>query len=174
MTLLIPLQVSGFQLRTWESQDMHSLTKYANDRDIWLNMRDEFPYPFTSKDAELFITKARTSRDGIYLALASESEVLGSITLQIQDDIRRYSCVLSYWVGKQFWGQGLATAAIKAVSEYTLTQLGLVRIYAKVFSTNIGSIRALEKSGFEREGYLRKGVYKEGKFIDQVLYAKVV
>ncbi|KAI9133316.1 GNAT family N-acetyltransferase [Acaryochloris sp. CCMEE 5410] len=43
-----------------------------------------------------------------------------------------------------------------------------------MFSTNLSSIRALEKNGFEQEGYFRKGVYKEGQFVDQVVYAKVV
>ncbi len=172
--LLIPLKTSNYWLRSWMLKDADSFTKYANNRAIWLNMRDEFPHPFTRQDADRLIAHANSDADGLYLAIANELEAVGSISLQIHNDIRRYSGVLSYWVGQPCWGQGLATAAIEAVSDYALSQLGLVRIYAKVFSTNIGSIRVLEKSGFEQEGYFRKGVYKEGQFIDQALYAKVV
>ena len=172
--LLIPLKTSEYWLRTWTSKDAETFMKYVNNRAIWLNMRDEFPYPCTRQDADRLIAQANSNDNVIYLAIANEWEAVGSISLQIHDDIRRYSGVLSYWVGQPYWGQGLATAAIEIISDYALSKLGLVRVYAKVFSTNIGSIRALEKSGFEREGYFRKGVFKEGQFIDQTLYAKVV
>ena len=172
--LSIPLQKTGYCLRPWVDNDAESLAKYANNRAIWLNMRDEFPHPYRIKDADLFIAKANRQPTVIHLAIANQQEAVGSVSLSIQDDIRRYSGVVSYWVGESYWGRGLATDAIIALSNYAFEQLGLVRVYAKVFSTNLGSIRVLEKVGFEREGYFHKGVYKEGQFIDQVLYAKVV
>ncbi len=82
--------------------------------------------------------------------------------------------MLSYWLGRKFWGQGITTDAICAFSYYAFGVLGLTRVYAKVFITNFGSIRALEKNGFHKEGHFKKGVFKEGKFIDQLLYAKVL
>lgn len=173
-TVLIPLPKQGYCLRPWVNDDADSLAQKANDRAIWLNMRDEFPHPFTIKDANAFIASANDKVNAVHLAVANEQEAIGSISLLIHDDIRRYSGVLSYWIGKKYWRQGLATSAVTAMSNYAFEQLALARIYAKVFSTNIGSIRALEKSGFEREGYFRKGVYKESQFIDQVLYARVV
>ncbi len=172
--LFLPLQARGYCLRSWVNNDAQSLAKYASDRAIWLNMRDEFPHPYGISEAEVFVANANCRADAVHLAVATEQEAVGSISLLIHDDIRRYSGVLSYWISRKYWGQGLATNAITNLSNYAFHQLGLVRVYAKVFSTNIGSIRALEKSGFEREGYFHKGVYKQGRFIDQVLYAKVV
>lgn len=173
-TLWIPLQKPEYWLRSWVNNDAESLALNANHRDIWLNMRDEFPHPYSLEDANLFIKNANCQTNPINLAIANKQEVVGSISLRIHDDIRRYSGVISYWVGKKYWRQGIATAAITAFSNYAFENLELVRIYAKVFSTNAGSIKALENSGFQREGYFRKGIYKEGRFIDQVLYAKVM
>ena len=173
-SLRIPLQVPGYGLRDWTAKDAAAFQKYANNLEIWRNMRDEFPYPCTQLDAEGWIAQALNRTDGLYLAIANDQEAVGAISLLIHNDIRRYSGVLSYWIGQPFWEQGLATAAIASISDYALTKLNLVRLYAKVFSTNLASIRALEKNGFEQEGYFRKGVYKEGQFLDQVLYAKVV
>ncbi|ABW29569.1 GNAT family N-acetyltransferase [Acaryochloris marina] len=173
-TLSLPLPIPGLRLRPWAIQDTESFQKYAENLEIWRNMRDEFPCPCTHQDAERWIIQALHRADGLYLAIATDQEAIGSISLQIHDDIRRYSGVLSYWVSQPFWGQGIATAAIAGISDYGLGELNLVRIYAKVFSTNLGSIRALAKNGFEQEGYFRKGVYKEGQFVDQVVYAKVV
>ena len=172
--LSITLPRQGYCLRSWVGNDAESLAKYANNQAIWLNMRDEFPLPYRIKDADLFIANANQQPTVIHLAIANQQEAFGSVSLSLQDDIRRYSGVLSYWVGEKYWGQGLATDAVTVLSNYAFEQLALVRVYAKVFSTNLGSIRVLEKVGFEREGYFHKGVYKAGRFIDQVLYAKVV
>lgn len=174
MNIFIPLKEEEYCLRSWVKNDAESLAKYADDRAIWLNMRDEFPNPYNIKDADTFIVNANHNTNIIHLAIANKQESVGSISLLINNDIRRYSGVLSYWVGRKFWGQGLATDAISIFSNYAFERLDLARIYAKVFSTNIGSIRVLEKSGFKREGHFHKGIYKEGKFIDQLLYAKVV
>lgn len=172
--LSIPLPITGYGLRSWTAQDAEVFQKYADNPKIWLNMRDEFPYPCRRQDAARLIAQAINSTDGLYLAIANDQEAVGSISLLIHDDIRRYSGVLSYWIGQPYWGKGLATAAIAGISNYALTELNLVRIYAKVFSMNRASIRALEKNGFKQEGYFCKGVYKAGQFLDQVLYAKVI
>lgn len=170
----ISLQKGGYSIRYLENNDAKSLAKHGNDKEIWLNMRNEFPYPFTSADAEILITRAKEEANTVLVAIASEQEAMGVISLLIHDDIRCHSGVLSYWIGREFWGQGIGTNAIDALTKYAFSRLGLVRVYAKVFSTNIGSIRALEKNGFDKEGHFKKGVFKEGEFIDQVLYAKVI
>ncbi len=170
----ISLQKEGYSIRHLQINDTESLAKNGNDKEIWLNMRNEFPYPFTSTDAEILITRAREKANTLVVAIANEQEAVGVISLLIHNDIRCHSGVLSYWIGREFWGQGIGTNAINTLTKYAFSRLGLIRVYAKVFSTNIGSIRALEKNGFHKEGHFKKGVFKEGEFIDQVLYAKVI
>ena len=94
--LFVPLQRQGYCLRSWVGNDAESLAKYANSRAIWLNMRDEFPHPYRIKDADLFIAEANHQPTVIHLAIANQREAVGSVSLSIQDDIRRYSGVLSY------------------------------------------------------------------------------
>jgi [ribosomal protein S5]-alanine N-acetyltransferase len=169
----IALAKEDCYLRPWQNRDKDVLAQLANNRAIWLNMRDVFPSPYTVYQAQRFIAESACSRTAVYCAIAQRQQVVGSITLYLNDDIRRFSGVLSYWIGQPYWGKGFATAAISAISHYAFQRLALVRLYAKVFSNNEGSIRALEKCGFEREGYFRKALYKEGQFIDQVVYAKI-
>ena len=55
---------------------------------------------------------------------------------------------VTYWIGKEYWGRGLAT---KALSDF----LGYVKVrplYARVAKDNIASIRVLEKCGFTMFG----------------------
>ena len=65
------------------------------------------------------------------------------------------------------------TAAVRATAEFVLGHFDLVRLEAPVFEWNPASMRVLEKCGFVREGVQRKGVFKEGRIIDAVIYARV-
>jgi RimJ/RimL family protein N-acetyltransferase len=67
-------------------------------------------------------------------------QVAGNV-LSWEQDGRR---LVGYWVGKDFWGQGLATRALRELVDELPTR----PLYAWVATTNGGSIRVLEKSGF--------------------------
>jgi len=61
-----------------------------------------------------------------------------------QDDGQR---LIGYWMGREYWGRGIATQALaQFVSEVSTRPL-----YAHVAAHNVGSIRVLQKSGFERD-----------------------
>jgi RimJ/RimL family protein N-acetyltransferase len=59
------------------------------------------------------------------------------------------------------------------VTEFAFRDRGLVRVFAVPFTMNIGSIRALEKAGYQREGVMRRSALKDGAVRDQCLYAIV-
>lgn len=72
-----------------------------------------------------------------------DGEVAGNIGSWTQDDTR----LVGYWIGKEYWGKGVAT---RALAEFLL----VVRerpLYAHVVEHNVGSIRVLEKCGFSVE-----------------------
>jgi RimJ/RimL family protein N-acetyltransferase len=71
-----------------------------------------------------------------------EGEVAGNIGSWEQDGRR----LVGYWLGREFWGKGLAT---KALAEF-IDALDRRPLYAYVAKTNVGSIRVLEKCGFVR------------------------
>lgn len=158
-------------LRQWRREDAESCVLYANDYHIWRYLRDDFPHPFTLKEAENYINNAIENCANTHFAIVYRDEVIGDIHININTDIRRFSGVLGYWLGEPFWGQGIMTEAIKAITAYAVTKLKLVRLYAKLFSNNVGSQKVLEKCGYKQEGYFTKAVYKEGLFLDQLHYA---
>jgi ribosomal-protein-alanine N-acetyltransferase len=53
-----PIATTFGMIRPWSSQDVDALVKYANNRKIWINMRDGFPYPYTREDARSFLEGA--------------------------------------------------------------------------------------------------------------------
>lgn len=72
---------------------------------------------------------------------------------------------VGYWIGKEYWGKGLAT---RALSEF----LSIVKtrpLYASAAKDNIASIRVLEKCGFTITGHVRSFANARGKEIEEVI-----
>ncbi len=152
---------------------MTALVKYADNRKIWLNLKDSFPNPYCEDDAREWIERASAPQSILAYAIASDEEAIGGIGLELQQDVHRRSAEIGYWLGEPFWGQGIATKALRALTEFAFANLDLARIYGTVFERNPASARVLEKAGYTYEGRLRKNVTKNGKTIDQLLYAIV-
>lgn len=159
------------QLRTWHPNDIESVVHHANNRKVWLNMRDGFPHPYTQADAQDWIQRARAARPETSFAIVVAGQAVGGIGFELKTDVERYSAEVGYWLGEEFWGQGICTEALKAATPYALKTYHLNRIFALPLSGNLASIRVLEKAGYRREGLLRLSAYKNGRFLDQALYA---
>ena len=89
----------------------------------------------------------------------------------LHPDVERVSAEIGYWLGEPFWGRGITSAALRAVTTYAMETHGLTRMFAVPFAWNAASCRVLEKSGYVLEGRLRKSAIKDGKLTDQLQYA---
>ncbi len=167
------IDIGGWWIRSWRPTDVTALLKYADNRNIWLNLRDRFPNPYLEEDAQQWIERANAPQSELTYAIASNEEAIGGIGLHLQQDVYRRSAEIGYWLGEPFWGQGIVTKAVRALTEYAFANLDLIRIYGAVFEWNPASARVLEKAGYTYEGRLWKSVTKDGKTIDQLLYAIV-
>ena len=167
------IDLGEWQMRSFQPEDAPALAKYANNRAIWRNLWDRHPYPYGIEDAEEWIRFAIGREPETIFAIASSEEAIGCIGLLPQDDVARISAEVGYWLGEPFWNRGIATGALRALTEYAFGEIGLVRLYATVMEWNPASARVLEKAGYQYEGLLRKSAVKDGQVIDQWLYASV-
>jgi RimJ/RimL family protein N-acetyltransferase len=87
--------------------------------------------------------------------------------------VHRRSAEIGYWLGEPFWGRGIMSEAVPAFTAYAFATFDVCRLYASVFEWNPASARILEKAGYVCEGRLRKSVVKDGRTIDQLLFACV-
>ena len=166
---------NGYVLRPWDAAwqdgDQGRFVTLANDYDIWINLRDRFPHPYTRADAEDWV-KLQSGRDPTTVFAVCDAEgPIGAIGLETREADYRHSAEIGYWLGKPFWGRGIMTCAAKAVTAYGFQTLGLMRIDAPVRAANDASARMLEKTGYQREGLLRKAALKEGEPVDYLLFA---
>jgi RimJ/RimL family protein N-acetyltransferase len=158
-------------IRDWRTSDAASLAQHANDRRIWLNMRDAFPHPYTTADADAFLATAAAMRPLTWFAVSVNDAAVGGIGYTPHDDVERGSAEIGYWLGTAFWGRGIMTAALTAVTTHAFrADPDLRRLYAVPYVTSAASARILEKAGFRLEGRMRQSVVKNGQVLDQFMY----
>lgn len=161
-------------LRRWRSSDIDALVRYANNRKIWLNLRDRFSHPYTCSDAKSWITFCESQgTPALNFAIDLNGEAIGGIGFERLADVHRMTVEVGYWIGEPFWGRGIATAALVQAVDYAFESLNIERIQAMVFTGNSASTRVLEKNGFEFEGRLKRYVLKDGHFLDALMYARL-
>ena len=163
--------IGEFYIRSYQLSDKEALIKFANNYNVSRFLRDQFPYPYTKADAEMWIVHACNQHPETNFVIANDKEMFGAIGINPQEDVNRFSAEIGYWIGEIYWRKGIATTALKAFTEFAFNNYDLNRIFANVFEGNTASEKVLLKAGYFKEATLKRAVYKEGKFIDQYIYA---
>jgi ribosomal-protein-alanine N-acetyltransferase len=161
-------------VRSYRESDADSLPFHANNRKVWMNLRDGFPHPYSRNDAEAFIKMALENKPETHFAIAVNGQAVGGIGFSLHTDVERLSAEIGYWLGEAFWNLGITTEALRAVTRYAIQEHNLARLYAVPYEWNPASFRVLENAGYVLEGRMRRSVIKDGKIIDQLLYAYIV
>jgi ribosomal-protein-alanine N-acetyltransferase len=159
-------------IRRWRLDDAESLARHANNRKVWLAVRDLFPHPYTIQDAHEFLQRVISQQPSMKFCIEIDGTAVRGIGVHPGQDVHRYTATVGYWLGEVFWGRGIITEAVTAVTDLCFENFPLRRISAEVFSNNPASARVLEKAGFTFEGCLKNNVFKDGKLLDSLLYAR--
>jgi [ribosomal protein S5]-alanine N-acetyltransferase len=159
-------------IREWRPADAADLPRLANDREIWLGLRDLFPHPYRIDDAHAFIAFAGRMEPQTFFAIDVDGALAGGIGYTPRTDVERIGAEVGYWLGRAFWGRGIATAALRLLTAHAFAaDPELRRLWAVPFARNIASARVLQKCGYRLEGTLRQSAIKDGVVLDQWMYA---
>lgn len=165
------LPLNGSIVRSWQRSDAASIAEHANNRNIWINLRDQFPHPYTLADAHEFLRDMTSRKPETTFAIEVDGQAVGGIGFAPKVDVERVSAEIGYWLGESYWGRGIATEALVAVTRYAIEHHDLTRVFALPFAWNTASCRVLEKAGYTLEARLRRSAIKDNRIIDQLLYA---
>lgn len=166
------IQTPTLTLRNWKDSDAEELALIANNKKIFDNLRDLFPYPYALRDAEAFIGMAnQQGKKSILLAVEIDGKVAGSTGIMFKEDIYRKNAEIGYFLGEKYWGKGHMTEAIRVLTAYIFQNFDIIRIYAEPFADNIGSRKALEKAGYKCEALLKNFVIKNNVVKDSCVYS---
>ncbi len=169
-------KIMKFVLRRYKDGDQKSLVKNINHKEIFDNT-SAIPHPYTLENANNWIKRCRKlykqkEPKSVNFAIDYRGNVIGSIGFH-KIDRKHKRAEIGYWLGKEYWGFGIMTKAVRQTINYGFKKLKLKRIYAYVFAHNKASTRVLEKCGFKLEGCLKKHFLKNGKYVDAFVYGKI-
>lgn len=166
------IQKGNILLRPWDMEDAERLAEIANNKNIYGNLRDGFPHPYSIEDAKKFIAGAQEENNQSKIfAILIDGIVVGSIGAFFMKDVYRKNVEIGYYLAEEWWGKGIMTKVIKVLTEYLFDNFDIIRIYAEPFARNYGSRRALEKSGYRFEALLKSNVIKNNEIEDSCIYA---
>ena len=150
-----PLTTERLLLRPLRADDAASLHRLVNDWAVVRNLsRLPFPYPRDLADDWISSTRRQIEAGtGYHLAITGPdegAEMLGCIGLRL--DLAPRTGNLGYWVGRRFWGHGVATEAVARLARWALANLDLDRLEAHVALDNPASAAVLRRAGFREQG----------------------
>lgn len=164
-------------LTLFQPFDKENLMRYLNDPEIYQNT-SRIPYPYTEKDADEWLNLVEDNRQRLgaptnWAIRHRNAGLIGGIGRFAKSGLEGHFDEIGYWLAAPYRGQGLMSEVVSSFSDWLFANSALKRIEAWVFPFNVASIRVLEKSGYDREGYARKRVNKNGTLYDAVLLAKI-
>lgn len=158
-------------LRSIQQDDLLDVHMLYSDLEICLCCG--VPPSNSINTAEKYIETMLKNQDSFAIINQSDNAFVGVIS--IRKDIHRFNpnaYMIGYRIKKHYWGQDIATAAVKRIIRYGFEHLGADLITACHFTDNIRSARVLEKSGFTKEGILRKEYARfDGQILDSCSYS---
>jgi ribosomal-protein-alanine N-acetyltransferase len=169
-----PIRTARLLLREFCEADFDDVHAYASQAEVARFMEWG---PNTPEDTTAFMNRkwaeqAQWPRDGVNLAVEhlADGRVIGSIRLEVLDRAN-LAGDFGYSFHRDYWLQGYATEAARAVIEVGFRLLGLHRIWAECDVENAGSWGVMQKLGMRREGHVRHGKLIKGAWRDRLVYA---
>ncbi len=159
-------------LRDYKESDIDTLVALANNKNVSRYLVYTFPYPYTRKDAEFWISKGSRENGSITKVIVFNLQFVGSVGITPQTGWRNHCAEIGYWIGEEFWGKGIATEALKIMTDEAFNIHKYKKLFAPVLGPNIASVKVLKKCGYELEGVLKDEVRKDNQYFDVHHYAK--
>lgn len=151
-----PLTTERLTLRPFHATDAPALHRLINDWEV-CRMLASVPYPYARDEADRFIA---TATEGIaagtayHLAVvgseAGDETLVGGVSLHVDGAARDGR--LGYWVGRRFWGHGVATEAAGRMVRWAMANLDVDQLRANAASENAASMAVLRRIGFFEAG----------------------
>lgn len=151
-----PLATERLLLRPLRPDDAEAIHRLVNDWQV-VRMLSQLPFPYPRELADKWIASTLEQIErgsGYHLAItgqeAGREMLIGCIGLRL--DLTPRVGNLGYWIGRRFWGHGVATEAGSRLARWALANLDLDRLEAHVAVDNPGSSAVLRRAGFREVG----------------------
>ncbi|MGE5548811.1 MAG: bifunctional GNAT family N-acetyltransferase/(deoxy)nucleoside triphosphate pyrophosphohydrolase [Solirubrobacterales bacterium] len=167
-----PLLTARLRLRPFTEADVPGLARLLDDWEV-VRLTANIPHPYREEDARSFLETMAAkcaARTGVVLAMERtlDRQVIGAVGFGTEHD---GTPEIGYWVGREHWGEGYATEAVRRLLRHLFADLGYPRAWASAHPDNAASRRVLEKAGLARAGHEMVGMPARGQSVIAPIYA---
>jgi ribosomal-protein-alanine N-acetyltransferase len=165
----IELRTDRLLLRRFLPEDVEDARAYRDDPEFSRYL-SHIPQPFTRQHAEAFVAgNMRESWDeSPTFAVVLDDHVIGTVNFDI--DPKQQLAMVGFAIGRQHWGKGLASEAVRAALDWAFAAHDVAKIWACTDVRNVRSQRLMERLGMRREGLLRSHELTRDGRTDKVYY----
>lgn len=164
------MPVEGLQIRRAEADDCSAIYEMFSSPLVYEGTL-QLPYP-----SREYWRKRLAESEGCYnLVAVSGEHVIGMLSVDTFPNRprRRHVGAIGISVSEAWQGKGVGKALMEAGIDLADNWLNLTRLELEVYSNNEAAIRLYERFGFEREGVLRQHAFRNGKYIDSIVMARL-
>jgi RimJ/RimL family protein N-acetyltransferase len=157
------------RLRPVELSDLERDFAWYNDREVTRFLTVRYPISLTEEERWLRELPPNTHNDVRFAIETRDGRQIGNVGLhEGRPDDR--CCSLGISIGdKGYWSQGYGADAIVTLLRFAFGEMGLNRVWLRVFEENERAIACYEKCGFQTEGRLRQHRYQDGRYQDTLV-----
>ena len=145
------LSTKRIYLRPWRLSDAEELFRHASNEDV--GPKAGWPAHRTLEESRRIIKNELSLLENYAIVLKETDKPIGSIGLIFEGHseipMGKDEVELGFWLGKDYWGQGLMTEAVKLMVNHIFNDLGYSKIWCGYYDDNIQSKRVQEKCGFK-------------------------
>jgi putative acetyltransferase len=165
------LPVEGLQIRRAEPDDFPAIYEMFSAPKVFTGTL-QLPYP----SREQWRQRLAEPADGTYNLVAVVGDrVVGMMSVHTFPNRprRRHVGDIGMSVHDEWQGKGVGTALMRAGLDLADNWLNLTRIELEVYTDNEAAIRLYERHGFEHEGTLRQHAFRDGRYVDSYMMARL-
>ena len=159
-------------LRPFAISDAECVSRLCNNYNIHKGTL-ALPYPYPIESALSWIpTHAENFENDKAYEFAITDKTTGALygCMGLANNKKHRNGETGYWVGEEFWGNGYASEALRAVIDFAFFEKGFHKVYARHFESNPASGRVMQNAGMVYEGRQIDQVFKEGRYETLLLY----
>ena len=159
------------RLREYRKDDAKQAQDYINDPEVKRLLNPGIPFLNTFEDEEKWIEGLSAKKENYSFAIETleDSKYIGGCGIN-DIDWKNSVIVVGIFIGdKNYWSKGYGTDAMKVLIKFIFEQMNIHKIKLNVYSFNERAIRSYVKCGFKHEGTLRKEIFRDGKYYDEIV-----
>lgn len=141
-----------YRFRAWTEADLPVYRSLLDDAAVWAMMYEPYPDPLDDALARELIRLSGNDHHEVRAVLRN-GEIVGQVRVLFGQGAEQRNAEISYWVGRAYWGQGIASAVVAIQTGQTFQRdPALTSITAVAHADNRASRRVLQKAGYAEDG----------------------